>query len=378
MARALRWAGVAAVVLAALLVLTTALPVRRWRTGQMPVPPLPLMPGGPEVDLPRRIWIDTDAACGHARTADPDDCLAILLLARTPDVELVGISTVFGNAPLDVTDRTTRELAALLRGEGVDVPVYRGAARPLDPRAAPGDRGSSAPETPAQTALGHALAEGPLTILSLGPLTNVELTLRRHAAGAAGVGRLVAVMGRRPGHIFHPTEGRGAGAVLFGHGPVFRDLNLAEDPSAAAALLARRLPMTLVPYEVAREVSVGAADLDRMTAAGGADAWVARRSREWLEFWRKDVGLAGFYPFDAVAAAYVDAPELFSCARVAASVETDAALGWVGRLLGRATGLLVRPLAASAPPVGGRVVYCPQVADSAVHHLMLQRLAPAS
>jgi hypothetical protein len=63
---------------------------------------------------------------------------------------------------------------------------------------------------------------------------------------------------------------------------------------------------------------------------------------------------------------------------VAASVETDAALGWVGRLLGRATGLLVRPLAASAPPVGGRVVYCPQVADSAVHHLMLQRLAPAS
>jgi hypothetical protein len=43
----------------------------------------------------------------------------------------------------------------------------------------------------------------------------------------------------------------------------------------------------------------------------------------------------------------------------------------------RETGLLVRPLAASAPPVGGRVVYCPQLADSAVHHLMLQRLAPA-
>ena len=50
----------------------------------MPAPPLPLDRGGPVVALPRRIWIDTDAACGHARTADPDDCLAILLLARSP------------------------------------------------------------------------------------------------------------------------------------------------------------------------------------------------------------------------------------------------------------------------------------------------------
>ena len=124
-------------------------------------------------------------------------------------------------------------------------------------------------------------------------------------------------------------------------------------------------------------MSVGAADLDRMAAAGGAAAWVASRSREWLEFWRQDVGLAGFYPFDAVAAMYAQPPELFSCARVAASVETDAALGWAGRLLGRATALLVRPLAAGALPAGGSVVYCPQVADSALHRLMLQRLAPA-
>jgi hypothetical protein len=79
-----------------LLLLTLALPVRRWRTGQMPLPPLPLVGGGPAVGLARRVWIDTDTACGHARSADPDDCLAILLLARSPGVELVGISTVFG------------------------------------------------------------------------------------------------------------------------------------------------------------------------------------------------------------------------------------------------------------------------------------------
>jgi len=93
-------------VLAALALVTLALPVRRWRTGEMPAPPLSLVRGGPV--LPRRVWIDTDAACGHARTADPDDCLAILLLARSPGVELVGISTVFGNAPLSIRSMPSR------------------------------------------------------------------------------------------------------------------------------------------------------------------------------------------------------------------------------------------------------------------------------
>jgi purine nucleosidase len=356
------------VALAALLLLSLALPVRRWRTGQMPAPPLPLVRGGPLVGLPRRVWIDTDAACGHARTADPDDCLAILLLARSPGVELAGISTVFGNAPLEVTDRTARELAAQLGREGLQVPVYRGAALPVDRLATGRAHPAAEVDTPAPSALARAMAAGPLTILSLGPLTNLELALRRRPVPAAGV-RLVAVMGRRPGHLFHPTEGQGAGAILLGHGPVFRDLNLVEDPAAAAAILARRLPTTLIPYEVAREVSVGGSDLDRMAAAEGASAWVAGRAREWLEFWRKDVGLAGFYPFDAVAAMYVTTPELFSCARVSASVGEDEVLGWIGRLIGRSTGLLVR-----GGDSGSAMLYCPTVAVTAMHRVMTQRL----
>jgi purine nucleosidase len=335
----------------------------------MPAPPLPLVSGGPAVGLARRVWIDTDAACGHARTADPDDCLAILVLARSPGVELVGISTVFGNAPLEVTDRTARELAAMLQREGVQVPVYRGAALPVDRAPTDGPQTGTEIETPAQSALARAMAGGPITILSLGPLTNLELTLRRRPALAGAGVRLVAVMGRRPGHLFHPTEGHGAGAILFGHGPVFRDLNLVEDPAAAAAILARRIPTTLIPYEVAREVRVGGADLDRMAAAGGASAWVAGQARGWLEFWRTDVGLAGFYPFDAVAAMYVTTPQLFSCARVSASVGEDEVLGWIGRLIGRSTGLLVR-----AGDARSTVLYCPAVTASALHRVMTERL----
>jgi inosine-uridine nucleoside N-ribohydrolase len=353
-----------------LLLLMFALPVPRWRTGEMPAPPLPLVSGGPAAGLPRRVWIDTDAACGHARTTDPDDCLAILLLARSPGAELVGVATVFGNAPLDVTDRTARALAAMLQREGVRVPVYRGSALPVDRTSTDGLHAATGIATPAESALARAIAGGPLTILSLGPLTNLELTLRRRPTLAYAGVRLVAVMGRRPGHLFHPTEGHGAGAILFGHGPVFRDLNLVEDPTAAAAILARRIPTTLIPYEVAREVSVGRGDLDRMAAAGGASAWVAGRARGWLEFWRTDVGLAGFYPFDAVAAMYVTTPDVFSCARVSASVGEDEVLGWIGRLIGRSTALLVRAADSSST-----VRYCPRVEASALHRLMAERLS---
>ena len=89
---------------------TFAIPLPVWRTGELQVPPLPVIEGGPAVRLPERVWIDTDAACGHGRATDPDDCFALLALIRAPGLEIVGVSTVFGNAPLDVTDRTTRDL----------------------------------------------------------------------------------------------------------------------------------------------------------------------------------------------------------------------------------------------------------------------------
>ncbi|MGH6913121.1 MAG: hypothetical protein ACREH3_05395, partial [Geminicoccales bacterium] len=94
--RTLQGLALAAGVLILLVAISFALPVRVWRTGELPAPPLPLVERGPAVDMPSRIWIDTDAACGHGRTTDPDDCLAILLLARAPGVEVVGISTVHG------------------------------------------------------------------------------------------------------------------------------------------------------------------------------------------------------------------------------------------------------------------------------------------
>lgn len=342
-----RWTGIALLGLILLLLVTFALPVQSWRTGEIDVPPLPVVPGGPAVSLVPRLWIDTDAGCGYSRTTDPDDCFALLLLTRSPTLEIAGVSTVFGNAPLAVTDSTTRMLAALLADAGDSIAVYRGAAHP-------GDTG-----TAARTALRRALAEGPLTVVALGPLTTIAAALDGRPDLRANVSRLVAVMGRRRGHLFHPAEGRGHG-ILFGHGPVFRDFNFDQDPDAAAQVLELAPPVTLVPYEAAREVMLTAGDLAALERAGGTPAWVAARAAGWLDFWQDEVGRRGFYPFDLVAAAYVRDRDRFGCARVDAWVAEDDQFFWpFGRL-----GLLVgmpgeRP---EAPRAAAPVVYCEQVA----------------
>ena len=322
----LRSIGIAAAFLIAALAVTLVLPVDTWRTGDRRLMPLESAPVVPTPALERRLWIDTDAACGHGRRTDPDDCFALVLLARSAQFEIVGISTVPGNAPLDVVERTTR---ALVAETGRPIPVHSGPA--------------------AQPALRAALEQGPLTILALGPLTNLAAVLDDRPALAARVSRLIAVMGRRPGHLFHPAEGAGGG-MLFGHGPVFRDFNFALDPRAAARVVAL-VPTSLVPYDAARGIEIMAQDLDRFAAHGGAAAWVAQRARPWLEYWRKDIGREGFYPFDLLAAAYALEPSWFLCTPARAWVGEDRTMivPW------RPAALLIEPRA------DGPALYCGRV-----------------
>ena len=303
-------------VLAVFFLATFAMPVPGWRTGRLPLPPLSFTAQRSHTPPARRVWIDTDAACGFERRTDPDDCFAILLLATIPEVEIVGISTSFGNAPLPQTDRITRELVAVLQASGFRAPpVHRGSAEAL--REDGGLDGA-----PALGALRAALSQGPLTVLALGPLTNVAAALSGRPELQVRVAPLVAVMGRRPGHLFHPAEGSGKG-ILLGHGPVFRDFNLAMDSRAAAIVVGMELATTLIPYDAARSVLITEGDLDRLAISGEAPAWVAKRARAWLDYWRRDVGLPGFYPFDLLAAAYIVDPGLFRCAEVHAWVGKD-------------------------------------------------------
>jgi len=356
----LRVLGAAAAVLVAGLVATLAIPVETWRTGDQGLAPLDEAPQASTPPMARRLWIDTDAACGVGARTDPDDCLAIGFLARLTKFRIAGISTVFGNAPRDSVDATARGLVDQVLAETREsIPVFTGASVPLE---------RDVSRTPAHDALRAALEQGPLTIVALGPLTNVASVLREHPSLRSRVSRLVAVMGRRPGHIFHPAEGAEAGSLL-GHGPVFRDLNFVLDPGAASQILAMQIPISLVPYDAARGIEITAEDLGRLEASGGARAWLAWRSRAWLDYWREDIGRQGFFPFDLLAAAYVAQPELLRCTSARAWVGKDATLFvpfW------RPVALLVGPTDAHGTEAGNgaRVLYCGHAREGLKRALM--------
>ena len=266
-------------------VVTLLLPVPQWRTGRLEAPQLSLVSGKQFAETAQHIWIDSDAACGADRRTDPDDCFAILLLASTSDVRVVGISTVFGNASRDVADRTVEQLWQQMSRSTPALNVYSGSGEPIPSNAAP--------DRPAHRALRDALAQRELSIVALGPLTNVAAALRNRPDLQQRVIRIIAVMGRRPGHMFHPTEGA-EGAMLFGHGPIFGDLNFVSDPLAASEIVRMGVPLVLVPYDAASHVELMRTDLEQLRLRGGAPAWVAERAFGWLDYWRDDIGRRAF------------------------------------------------------------------------------------
>ena len=187
-----------------------------------------------------RIVIDTDPGV--------DDALAILVATSRPDVDVEAITTVAGNVGID---HTTTNAGAILDVAGADVPIHRGASGPLVGSAIAaesvhgtdglGDAGRSSTERrPTGQAAAVALAElarahpGQLTLIALGPLTNVALATRLDPAVTEHFAELI-VMG---------------GAVrATGNSSAVAEFNIHADPEAAAIVLEEWPRVTLVTWE---------------------------------------------------------------------------------------------------------------------------------
>jgi purine nucleosidase len=194
----------------------------------------------------RAFLIDTDTAS--------DDAVAILMALAAPDVRVLGLTTVAGNVSVEQATRN-----ALLTAEiaGVDVPVFVGAAAPLmrphehahwfHGRDGLGDRGYPAPKRRAEprhavdAILSLAAAEPGLTLVTLGPLTNIALALARDPTLAAKIDRCV-VMGGAP-----CCEGNVTPAAEY---------NIWVDPEAARMVFRSGLPIEMVGWHVSRGASV--------------------------------------------------------------------------------------------------------------------------
>ncbi len=270
-------------------------------------------PVWPEPVWPEPVWIDADPACDEHRLGEVDDCWALVLAFRSPEIAIRGVSTVFGNTDgataFAIASALTRRFAGGQGGgQGGELPaVFRGAEEG-------GGRAASA----ASRALGRALERERLTVIALGPLTNVATVIAGSPELIANIGRVVAVAGRRPGAALN------TGANPLVH---FHDLNFRKDPEAARIVLESGVPLVLLPFEAARKVTIGRADLARLAAGGAAGRWLAAASAGWIGAWERWLLADGFHPFDSLAVGYVTTPALFTCETVPARITQRAFLG---------------------------------------------------
>ncbi len=245
------------------------------------------------------VWIDTDPSVRRG-AHEVDDGFALLQAFHSPELQIRGIGVVFGNSSLATALPIAREIAR--RFGPSDTPVYPGAACAEE----------LGVETGASRALAAALASERLTILVLGPATNIATVLRNHPELARRIDRIIAVAGRRPGQHF--LTGR---SIL-----PFRDLNFELDPEAFQVVMNSGVPLVLAPWEVSSKVWLNQADLNQLVLLNPGLDWLAKAASDWLTFWKMTFAVDGFNPFDTLAVGYAVAPDLFHCESLPSKIET--------------------------------------------------------
>jgi inosine-uridine nucleoside N-ribohydrolase len=269
------------------------------------------------VNQPRTpILFDTDPGI--------DDAMALAMLARDPRAELLGISTVFGNADVDTTTANALDLCHRF---GIDVPVVRGAALPLRraPRGYPEQiHGRDGLGDVAPRPLHSRRAEpldaarficemarrhgGELVLVAVGPLTNLALALALDAELPSRVRRVV-VMGGAFGTLGHA-----------GNATALAEANVHCDPHAAAAVFGAAWPVTVVGLDVTHQVLMRPRYLDGLGNDGGAEGRYLRDIiRPYERFYRRRTG-GGIYAHDASAVACALDPARFGVRRGALHV----------------------------------------------------------
>jgi inosine-uridine nucleoside N-ribohydrolase len=262
--------------------------------------------------VPTRVVIDTDPGV--------DDAVAILLALASPEIDVVALTTVTGNVPVEKTTLNARRILQLARRPDVIVaagmadalagsPIHEGGVHGEDGL---GDLAWDEPSVAvdprdAVEVLAGAIDEGPLTIVAIGPLTNLAVLLARHPGIDRAVERVV-LMG---------------GASFMGNVTPAAEFNVWADPEAAQVVFGARWPLSIMPLDLTHQAFLTDDDLGYLRALGTE---VGRRCADMLapyanfhERWYENRDII---QHDATAVYELIDPTAIESVGVAASVET--------------------------------------------------------
>ena len=270
--------------------------------------------------MSQRIIIDTDPG--------QDDAVAILLALASPEIEVLGITTVAGNVPLALTSRNALKICEVAGRP--DVKVFAGAARPLQrplvtAEHAHGRTGLDGPSLPdpvmtlqAQPAVDFIIttlrseAPGTVTLATLGPLTNVALALAQAPDIAPRIKQVVAM---------------GGGCFEGGNTTPAAEFNIYVDPEAARAVLAAGIPFTLIPLDCTHQALTSRARVEALRALPNRTGPVVAQLLDFFERYDEEkYGTDGGPLHDPCVIAWLLRPALFSTREVNVEIECSSPL----------------------------------------------------
>ncbi len=255
----------------------------------------------------RHFIIDTDTAS--------DDAVALVMALTAPDIAVEAITVVAGNVPVD---QGVQNALYTVEQCGGGVPVYAGLAKPLlrpletaqfvHGADGMGDIGLTlSGRTPAP---GHAVdviidtitrLAGEITLVTLGPLTNVAVAVTRAPEIAGLVNRCVVM-----------------GGIGLGHGNVVpaAEYNIWVDPEAAKIVFESGIPITMVGWDISQRYAVFTdADADRLRRVSPLGEFCVSIQRRLRDFGREHLMLAGFDLPDPIAMAVAIDPRVATVTR---------------------------------------------------------------
>ncbi|WP_439594972.1 nucleoside hydrolase [Falsiroseomonas sp.] len=253
-----------------------------------------------------RILIDCDPGV--------DDAIALLLALASPELEVLAVTTVAGNVPAERTFENGRRVVALAGRP--EVPVHRGCEGPLLGPVLRGKYsgegglgGSLLPESAAPVAAGHSVdvliahllaaaeAGAPITVCTLGPLTNLAVALAREPGIVRGMDRIVAMAG-----AFAAGGNRTPSA----------EFNVLADAHAAEMVLRCGVPVVLAPLDLTFQALATPARVADLRARGGR---ITSLAADLITFYDRNdparYGEPGGPLHDPTVIAYLLRPELF-------------------------------------------------------------------
>lgn len=268
----------------------------------------------------RKIIIDTDPG--------QDDAVAILLALASPELDVLGITTVAGNVPLDLTAKNAR-IVCELAGRS-DVRVFAGCDRPMRRKLVTAEHvhgktgldGIALPDPVMPLAEGHAVdflieclreeAPGTVTLCPIGPLTNIATAFERAPDIVDRVAEIVLM-----------------GGAYFAVGNITpaAEFNIYVDPEAAEIVFRSGLPLVVLPLDATHKALTTRA---RVEAFRNLGTRVGHAVASWTDFFERfdmaKYGSEGAPLHDPCTIAYLLKPDLFSGRHVNVEIETEGRL----------------------------------------------------